>query len=55
VFAAVQGAGALAGGVAAGALYQHSRTALVVAVAASQAVALLVLVAHLATRKSSPK
>jgi MFS family permease len=55
VFAAVQGAGALAGGVAAGALYQHSRTALVVAVAASQAVALLVLVTHLATRKPPPK
>lgn len=49
MFAAVQGAGALAGGAAAGALYQHSRTALVVAVAISQAVALLVLITHLAT------
>jgi MFS family permease len=44
LFAAVQGAGALLGGAATGALYQHSRTALVVAVAASQCVALLVLV-----------
>jgi MFS family permease len=44
IFVAVQGAGALAGGAAAGALYQHSRTALVVAVAISQAVALLVLI-----------
>jgi MFS family permease len=43
LFAAVQGAGALAGGVAAGALYQHSRTALIVAVALSQAVALAVV------------
>ena len=49
VFAAVQGTGALAGGIAAGALYQHSRTALVAAVAVSQAIALLVLVTHLAT------
>jgi predicted MFS family arabinose efflux permease len=47
VFAAVQGAGALVGGVAAGALYQQSRTALVVAVALSQALALLVLVARM--------
>jgi MFS family permease len=44
LFAAVQGVGALLGGAATGALYQHSRTALVVAVAASQCVALLVLV-----------
>jgi MFS family permease len=43
LFAAVQGAGALAGGVAAGALYQQSRTALITAVAISQFVALLVL------------
>ncbi len=49
LFAAVQGAGALVGGAAAGALYQHSLTALVVAVAASQAVALLVLAIHLIT------
>jgi MFS family permease len=48
VFAAVQGAGALAGGAAAGALYQHSKAALIAAVALSQAAALLVLVVHLA-------
>jgi MFS family permease len=51
LFAAVQGAGALAGGAAAGALYQHSRTALIIAVAVSQAVALLILTAYLATRQ----
>jgi MFS-type transporter involved in bile tolerance (Atg22 family) len=44
LFAAVQGAGALAGGFAAGALYQQSRTALIIAVAASQAIALVVLI-----------
>src|SRR4051812_7347812 len=43
VFAAVQGAGALAGGAAAGALYEQSRIALVVAVAISQLLALIVL------------
>jgi MFS-type transporter involved in bile tolerance (Atg22 family) len=43
LFAAVQGAGALAGGVAAGWFYQQSRTALIIAVAVSQAIALLVL------------
>jgi MFS-type transporter involved in bile tolerance (Atg22 family) len=43
LFAAVQGAGALLGGVAAGAFYQHSGTALISAVAVSQAVALFVL------------
>jgi MFS family permease len=48
LFAAVQGAGALAGGVGAGALYQHSVAALVMAVAVSQAIALLVLVIHFA-------
>jgi len=48
LFAAVQGAGALAGG-AAGALYQHSRTTLIIAVAISQAAALLVLVLVLGT------
>jgi MFS family permease len=47
LFAAVQGAGALAGGVAAGALYQRSATALVTAVAVSQGLALLILIAHL--------
>jgi len=46
LFAAVQGAGALVGGAAAGALYQHSRTALVITVAASQVIALLVFFAH---------
>jgi MFS family permease len=55
VFAAVQGAGALAGGAAAGALYQHSPTALVVAVAATQAVALLVLITHLATAPAAQR
>jgi MFS family permease len=43
LFAAVQGVGALAGGVAAGALYQQSPTALTTAVVTSQIVALLVL------------
>ena len=42
-FAAVQGVGALLGGVAAGALYQQSVTALVVGVIALQAVALATL------------
>ncbi len=51
LFAAVQGTGALTGGAAAGALYQHSRTTLLIAVAASQAVALLILITHLATRR----
>jgi MFS family permease len=46
LFAAVQGAGALVGGAAAGALYQHSRAALVIAVAVSQALALLVFLVH---------
>jgi MFS family permease len=43
VFAALQGAGALIGGIAAGAIYQHSVPALVAVVAAVQAAALLVL------------
>jgi MFS family permease len=43
LFAAVQGVGALAGGVAAGALYQQSRTALITAVVITQFVALVVL------------
>ncbi|MDT4991663.1 MAG: hypothetical protein QOH97_1555 [Actinoplanes sp.] len=51
LFAAVQGAGALAGGATAGALYQHSRTTLIIAVVISQAVALLVLVTHFATTR----
>lgn len=54
LFAAVQGAGALAGGAAAGALYQYSRTALIIAVAASQAVALLVLLGRHAAGTSTP-
>ncbi len=44
LFAGVQGAGALLGGIAAGALYSQSLTALVIAVAASQVVALLLLI-----------
>lgn len=44
VFAAVQGAGALLGGVTAGALYQHSVTALVVVTLLLQALALTLLV-----------
>ena len=46
-FAAVQGVGALLGGVAAGALYQQSVTALVVGVVVVQAVALAVLMVAL--------
>jgi MFS family permease len=44
LFAAVQGVGALAGGIATGALYEHSARALVVAVVASQIVAAVLLV-----------
>ena len=43
VFAAVQGAAALAGGAAAGILYEQSRTSLVVVLTAAQAVALVLL------------
>jgi MFS family permease len=43
VFAAMQGAGALLGGIAAGALYEHSVPALVAVAAVVQAVALLIL------------
>ncbi|MEW1586443.1 MFS transporter [Micromonospora vinacea] len=43
IFAAVQGAGALAGGAAAGLLYDRSVSSLIVAVVLSQAVALLML------------
>lgn len=53
LFAAVQGAGALVGGAATGALYQHSRTGLVVAVAVSQGAALLVLIVHLGRRRAA--
>jgi MFS family permease len=45
VFAAVQGAGALVGGVAAGVLYEWSRTSLVLGVAVVQVVALVMYVA----------
>ena len=44
VFAAAQGAGALVGGIAAGALYEQSVPTLVAVVAAVQAVALLILI-----------
>jgi MFS family permease len=53
-FAAVQGAGALLGGIAAGALYQHSIPALVVAVVASQVVALVFLIPVVGRRRVSP-
>jgi MFS family permease len=51
IFAAVQGAGALIGGVAAGALYEASLTLLVAAVAAAQAAALLILLSVLARQR----
>lgn len=44
VFAAVQGGGALLGGIAAGALYEYSITALVTVTAALQAIALTLLI-----------
>ncbi len=50
LFAAVQGAGALVGGVMAGALYQQSLAALLVVVVAVQAVALVVLVVAVRNR-----
>lgn len=53
VFAAAQGAGALAGGAAAGALYQHSLTSLIVAVSATQLAALAVLIALAARTRPS--
>ncbi|GAA0453443.1 MFS transporter [Actinoplanes capillaceus] len=55
MFAAVQGAAALAGGAAAGLLYQRSLTGLVIAVAASQTAALLVLATRLRSRRSTPR
>jgi MFS family permease len=56
VFAAVQGAGALVGGTAAGALYEQSRAALVVAVAISQLVALVVLlILYLVRTPTTPR
>ena len=53
LFAAVQGAGALVGGIATGALYEHSVRALVIAVAGSQVLAtvLLVVVSRRARRR----
>ncbi len=59
VFAAVQGAAAIAGGVMAGALYERSLSILIAAVAASQVVALVLLIATLhrhrgAARTQSP-
>jgi MFS family permease len=47
VFAAVQGAAAIAGGVMAGALYERSLSILIAAIAASQVVALVLLIATL--------
>ena len=47
VFAAVQGAAAIAGGVMAGALYEHSLPILIAAVAATQTVAFVLLIATL--------
>ena len=47
VFAAVQGAAAIGGGVMAGALYERSLPILIAAVVASQVVALVLLIATL--------
>jgi MFS family permease len=55
VFAAVQGAAAIGGGVMAGALYERSLPMLIVAVAASQVVALALLIATLRRRQSSAR
>jgi MFS family permease len=52
VFAALQGAGALAGGIAAGALYSHSVTALVIAVVATQVVALAIILPVVSRRQA---
>ncbi|SDX80837.1 hypothetical protein SAMN05661080_01311 [Modestobacter sp. DSM 44400] len=54
LFAAVQGAAAVAGGATAGALYSRSIPALAVVVAASQLAALLLLVWTLAVRPAGP-
>ena len=51
VFAAVQGAAAIGGGVMAGALYERSLPMLIAAVAASQVVALALLIATLRRRQ----
>jgi MFS family permease len=50
-FAAIQGGGALLGGVAAGALYQQSVTALVFGIIAMQAVALAILLVTLSSNR----
>jgi MFS family permease len=53
VFAALQGAGALVGGIAAGALYSHSLSWLVTGVVVTQAVALAVLL-PVVSRRHAP-
>jgi len=53
VFAALQGGGALLGGVAAGAIYQHSVPALVAAIGAVQVVALVVLLPVVGRRSAA--
>jgi len=53
VFAAVQGAAAIAGGVMAGALYQRSLPLLIVAVAITQLIALVLLIATLRRQRRS--
>jgi MFS family permease len=55
VFAALQGGGALVGGIAAGAIYQHSVPALVAAIGAVQVVALLVLLPVVGRRRPPPE
>jgi MFS family permease len=55
VFAAVQGAAAIAGGVMAGALYERSLPMLIVAVAASQVVAFVLLITTLRRHQSSAR
>jgi hypothetical protein len=52
LFAAVQGAGALVGGIATGALYEHSTASLVIAVVASQVLAGVLLLVSAAWRRS---
>jgi predicted MFS family arabinose efflux permease len=51
VFAAVQGAAAVVGGVMAGALYERSLPILIAAVAATQVIALVLLIATLRRRQ----
>jgi MFS family permease len=54
VFAAVQGAAAIGGGVMAGALYERSLPVLIAAVAISQVVALILLVATFRQHQTNP-